>query len=138
MIFADKRSNLDKSGGFGAFRLHPFSFSLILLSILSHESRARRGGGREASSLCTFSSLFHAFFPRRWGCSCPPNTSARGGAGFVYLKSSGPKIKIFENVFHGNYVIFHGPMPLLKERLNALICIEIVIICSFQGENCIF
>lgn len=56
----------------------------------------------------------------------------------MFFKKRRTKIKIFENVFHGNYVIFHGLVPLLKERLNALICIEIVIICSFQGENCIF
>ena len=56
----------------------------------------------------------------------------------MFFKKRRTKIKIFENVFHGNYVIFHGLVPLLKARLNALICIEIVIICSFQGENCIF
>ncbi len=48
------------------------------------------------------------------------------------------KIQIFENVFHGNYVKFHGPGTALSHSLDALICIEIVIICSFQGENCIF
>jgi len=48
------------------------------------------------------------------------------------------KIQIFENVFHGNYVKFHGPGAALSHSLDALICIEIVIICSFQGENCIF
>jgi len=48
------------------------------------------------------------------------------------------KIQIFENVFHGNYVKFHGPAAALSHSLDALICIEIVIICSFQGENCIF
>lgn len=56
----------------------------------------------------------------------------------THTRAHTKKTKIFENVFHGNYVIFHGLMPLLKESLNALICIEIVIICSFQGENCIF
>ena len=48
------------------------------------------------------------------------------------------KIQIFENVFHGNYVRFHGLGTVLRHSLDALICIEIVIICSFQGENCIF
>ena len=48
------------------------------------------------------------------------------------------KIQIFENVFHGNYVKFHGLNAVLRQSLDALICIEIVIICSFQGENCIF
>jgi len=48
------------------------------------------------------------------------------------------KIQIFENVFHGNYVRFHGLSCALRRCLDALICIEIVIICSFQGENCIF
>lgn len=48
------------------------------------------------------------------------------------------KIQIFENVFHGNYVKFHGPGTVLRHSLDALICIEIVIICSFQGENYIF
>ena len=48
------------------------------------------------------------------------------------------KIQIFENVFHGNYVKFHGLRAGLRQSLDALICIEIVIICSFQGENCIF
>ena len=38
----------------------------------------------------------------------------------MFFKKRRTKIKIFENVFHGNYVIFHGLVPLLKERLNAL------------------
>lgn len=76
MIFADKRSNLDKSGGFGAFRLHPFSFSLILLSILSHESRARRGGGGKLH-LCVLSLLFFMRFSPEGGDAAAPPTPAR-------------------------------------------------------------
>ncbi len=74
---------------------------------------------------------FHSFF------LCLPQKVRSEGGRLACFKAM-DKIQIFENVFHGNYVRFHGLSCALRRCLDALICIEIVIICSFQGENCIF
>lgn len=85
------------------------------------------------SSLKVFFSLFFFFF-----ATLPPEgeiTNPQKAEWHVLVMD---KIQIFENVFHGNYVRFHGLGTVLRHSLDALICIETVIICSFQGENCIF
>lgn len=71
-------------------------------------------------------------------CISPERLDHKPTEGRVACFKAMDKIQIFENVFHGNYVRFHGLGTVLRHSLDALICIEIVIICSFQGENCIF